>query len=178
MNQDLTLCEDPEGLDDPDGPDAGGYLGRRDGRHGRDVIVTSTSSDSHTWNLVFLQLVLEELGYRVTNLGACTPDDLIVTACLELRPVLVVVSTVNGHGHHDGPRVIRAIRGRSELATLPVVIGGKLDLAGGLDGSVPAALLEAGFDGVFQDGVALTEFCSFVGSLPTAGRRAVETVGV
>ena len=166
MNQDLTPCE---GAGDP---------GSRDGRHGRDAVVTGTSSDSHTWNLVFLQLVLEELGYRVTNLGACTPDDQIVTTCLRLRPALVVVSTVNGHGRHDGPRVIRAIRERSELAALPVVIGGKLDLTGGLDGRVPAELLAAGFDGVFQDGVALTEFRSFVRSLPTATRPAVAAVGV
>lgn len=33
---------------------------------GLDVVVSTMASDSHTWNLVFLQLVLEELGHRVT----------------------------------------------------------------------------------------------------------------
>src|SRR5436853_235982 len=31
------------------------------------VVVSGTASDSHTWNLVYLQLLLEELGRRVHN---------------------------------------------------------------------------------------------------------------
>jgi methylaspartate mutase sigma subunit len=145
---------------------------------GLDVIVTSTSSDSHTWNLVFLQLVLEELGHRVANLGSCTPDELIVERCLTRRPDLVVISSVNGHGRQDGLRVIRAIRERPELAALPVVIGGKLDTDGGADTHALVELLDAGFTGVFQDAAAHSEFHSFVRSLPTAALRAVEAVGV
>src|SRR4051812_3180408 len=55
------------------------------------VLVTSVSSDSHTWNLVFLQLLLEDLGHKVTNLGACTPDDEILGAARALEPDLLVV---------------------------------------------------------------------------------------
>jgi hypothetical protein len=40
----------------------------------RSIVVTSVSSDSHTWNLVSLQLLFEELGPRMSNLGACPPD--------------------------------------------------------------------------------------------------------
>jgi methylaspartate mutase sigma subunit len=146
-------------------------------REGLDVVVTSVSSDSHTWNLVYLQLVLEELGHRVTNLGACTPEDLVVATCLDRRPDLLVVSSVNGHGRHDGARLIRAIRGNAELATLPVVIGGKLDTAGGADGRAVAELIDAGFTGVFQDAAALTEFRSFVGALPAGAGRELAPVG-
>src|SRR5262249_3646935 len=90
---------------------------------GLSVMVTSVSSDSHTWNLVFLQLALEELGHRVVNLGACVPDELVLAGCLRVRPDLVVVSSVNGHGFRDGTRLIGRIRGCPELAATPVVIG-------------------------------------------------------
>ncbi|MGW7413543.1 cobalamin-dependent protein, partial [Streptomyces sp. NPDC054863] len=58
----------------------------------RRVLVSSVSSDSHTWNLVYLQLVLEELGHEVRNIGACVPDDLLLEECLAHRPALVVIS--------------------------------------------------------------------------------------
>jgi methylaspartate mutase sigma subunit len=130
------------------------------------VVVTSVSSDSHTWNLVVLQLVLEELGHRVHNLGACVPDGLLVSECQRLRPDLVVVSSVNGHGYHDGMRVIRQFRAIPELRRTPVVIGGKLGIAGpGCDLS-RGRLVAAGFDAVFEEEVAgLTAFRSYVGQL-------------
>lgn len=138
-----------------------------------DIVVTSVSSDSHTWNLVYLQLVLEEMGHRVTNLGACVPDETILDSCRSGRPDLVVISTVNGHGRHDGLRVIRALRDCPELAALPVVIGGKLDTVGGAGGQTAAELRAAGFDGVFQDAGAITEFRSFVAGLPVAAVPAL-----
>ena len=133
------------------------------------ILVTSVSSDSHTWNLVVLQLVLEELGHRVHNLGACVPDGLLVSECRRLRPDLVVVSSVNGHGYHDGMRVIRRFRAVPDLKRTPVVIGGKLGIAGpGCDLS-RGRLVAAGFDAVFEEEVAgLTAFRSYVGQL-TAG---------
>ena len=132
------------------------------------VVVTSVSSDSHTWNLVVLQLFLEELGHRVHNLGACVPDELMVAECLRLRPDLIVVSSVNGHGRHDGLRLIGQVRGRPELARTPTVIGGKLGIAGPGCERSRAQLRSAGFDAVFEDGAGLTAFGAFVGQL-TAG---------
>src|SRR5205823_11202791 len=116
-----------------------------------DVVVTSLSSDAHTWNLVYLQLLLEELGCRVTNLGGCTPDETIVRECAARRPDLVVIGSLNGHGCQDGLRLIGAIRACPALIATPVVIGGKLDVAGGGDGLAAARLLAAGFDAVFTD---------------------------
>lgn len=133
---------------------------------GLDVVVSSVASDSHTWNLVYLQLVCEELGHRVRNLGACVPDDLLVAECLRQRPDLVVVSTVNGHGLTDGTRVIGRIRSHPELATTPVVIGGKLGIGGGGGRARSAALHAAGFDAVFEDGTAGAAFRAFVAQLP------------
>lgn len=132
---------------------------------GLSVVLTSVSSDSHTWNLVVLQLVLEELGHQVHNLGACVPDELMISECLRLRPDLIVVSSVNGHGFHDGLRLIRQVRSRAELAGTPMVIGGKLGIAGpGCDRS-RAQLSAAGYGAVFEDGTGLTAFQSYVGRL-------------
>jgi methylaspartate mutase sigma subunit len=115
------------------------------------VVVAGTPSDSHTWNLLYLQLLLAELGHRVTNLGPCVPARLMVDTCRRVRPDLVVLSSVNGHGCHDGRAVVRAIRARAELAATPVVIGGKLSTTEALDGRAQRALLDAGFDAVFAD---------------------------
>jgi methylaspartate mutase sigma subunit len=131
------------------------------------AIVSTVASDSHTWNLVFLQLLLEEHGYTVTNLGACVPDDLLVKECRELRPDLVAISSVNGHGHQDGRRVIGALRSCPELFDIPVVIGGKLGVAGGDGVSYGDELRGAGFTEVFEDGVPhRVDFGEFVRGVP------------
>lgn len=90
-------------------------------------MVTTTASDAHVWNLVYLELLLTEWGHHVVNLGPCVPDGLLVHRCLAVRPDLLVVSSVNGHGRDEGQRLISRVRARPELAALPAVIGGKLD---------------------------------------------------
>lgn len=136
-----------------------------------DVVVTSLSSDAHTWNLVYLELLLEELHCRVTNLGACTPDQVILDACAGNQPDLLVISSVNGHGVHDGLRLITELRAHPPLRALPVVIGGRLDATGGADRTTTTRLLEAGFDAVFDDASGIALFRSMVhriASVPAA----------
>jgi methylaspartate mutase sigma subunit len=123
----------------------------------RRVLVSSVSSDSHTWNLVYLQLLIEELGFDVVNLGACVPDALFVESCRRHRPYAVVVRTVNGHGALDGVRVARKVRRIPELAELPMVIGGKLGVAGA-DQALADELVDAGFNAVLQAGADLAGF--------------------
>ncbi|WP_330343123.1 cobalamin B12-binding domain-containing protein [Streptomyces sp. NBC_00557] len=135
------------------------------------VIVTSVSSDSHTWNLVFLQLLIEECGYTVVNLGPCVPDELLVSECHALEPDMVVISSVNGHGYQDGLRVIGRLRALTPLAATPIVIGGKL----GTDDAEASAradeLVAAGFDAVFEDGQdPVGAFRGFLAALPPHDR--------
>ncbi len=149
-------------------------LGRQKAaRGGLCVIVTGTASDAHTWNLVFLQMLLEELGHEVTNLGPCMPDDELVETCRRARPALIVMSSVNGHGVSDGLRVIERLREQPELAATPIVIGGKLGIAGADNTRYSHTLMEAGFDGVFDDraGAGHSPFRSFVAALPAGGSR-------
>ncbi|MFF7181275.1 cobalamin-dependent protein [Streptomyces sp. NPDC008121] len=144
-------------------------------RSGSRVLVSSVSSDSHTWNLVFLQLLLEDLGHQVTNIGACVPDELLIAECRRLRPDMVVVSSVNGHGALDGSRLIRRLREQPDLTDLKVVIGGKLGIRGGEGESHSAALMEAGFDAVFEDAAGIAPFRHYLAGaaapLEAAGAR-------
>jgi methylaspartate mutase sigma subunit len=129
------------------------------------IIVTGTSSDAHTWNLVFLQLLLDELGHDVVNLGPCVPDAMVVERCAELHADALVVSSVNGHGAIDALSLIRELRSEPSMAQLPVVIGGKLGTRRTGGEEVCRALVEAGFNGVFEEALSVSPFTSFVESL-------------
>ncbi|MFH8340024.1 cobalamin B12-binding domain-containing protein [Streptomyces sp. AM6-12] len=126
------------------------------------VLLSTVSSDSHTWNLVFLQLLLEERGYEVRNLGPCVPDAEIIEEVRAQRPDAVVISSVNGHGHIDGRRLIRKLREDSDatLSTVPVMIGGKLGIQGADQPHLADELVAEGFDAVFTDGADPAEFGS------------------
>lgn len=132
------------------------------------VVVSGVASDAHTWNLVFLQLLLEELGYAVVNLGPCVPDELLVAECVRRQPALLVLSSVNGHGGQDALRAIARLRANPDLVTLPAVVGGKLGVNDD-DTAQQAQLLAAGFDAVFPGGGGeLATFCRFVRAIGTA----------
>jgi methylmalonyl-CoA mutase cobalamin-binding subunit len=126
------------------------------------VVISALSSDAHTWNLVFVQLLLEELGHHVRNLGPCVPDDVVVRACRANAPDLLVVTSINGHGVRDGHSLIRAVRKCPELVSMPVVIGGVLSI----DGTRHAdALLAVGFDAVFEGTDAEASFRAYATAL-------------
>ncbi|MFD8306830.1 cobalamin B12-binding domain-containing protein [Streptomyces sp. NPDC059690] len=134
-------------------------------------VVTSVSSDAHMWNLVFLQLLLEEHGGQVVNLGACTPDELIISECIRVRPEALVISTVNGHGHIDGLRLIRKIRQNPELAPMRVVIGGKLGIHGSRHGGFGAELVANGYDAAFEADAEFNQFLDYLGLVPSAPKQ-------
>lgn len=135
------------------------------------VVVAGLPSDAHTWNLVFLQLLLEELGCAVVNLGPCVPEPMLVDACRRCDPGLIVLSSVNGLGYQDGLRVIRRMRACPDLTDTPVAIGGKLGVRGAVSAAGAADLIKAGFSAVFDDGQhRIATFREFVSGLGE-GRR-------
>ncbi|WNI27276.1 cobalamin-dependent protein (plasmid) [Streptomyces sp. ITFR-16] len=142
-----------------------------------DVMVTGLPSDAHTWNLVFIQLLIEDLGHHVVNLGPCIPRDEIIESCGKFQPDLLVVSSVNGHGFQDAEDLIRTIRSRWELTGLPAVIGGKLGVRGaeGRAGS-GRRLIEAGFNAVFEEDQGLGAFEEFIAAL-AANRGPAASAG-
>lgn len=134
-------------------------------RQSLDIVLTSVASDSHTWNLVFLEMLFTELGHRVTNLGPCVTPELLVQSCRAVNPDLVVMSSVNGHGQRDGRRAVEALRRTPELAGVPAIIGGKLGIAGLSDRDHVRELLDAGFDAVFEDADGMQPLDTFLATL-------------
>lgn len=132
------------------------------------AVVATVPSDSHMWNLVYIELVLQENGWEVNNLGACTPVELTVETCLAERPDMLVVTSVNGHGHIGGRKLIGQIRSQPELDYLPVVIGGKLGTLGANNSVFVEPLISSGYSAVFMEAEGLDEFSRFI----EAPRRA------
>lgn len=126
------------------------------------VLLTTVASDAHTWNLVYLSLLLKENGYEVSTLGACPPVPTVVAAARELRPSAIVVSTVNGHGCIDGIGLVQALRRVPVCQDVAVAIGGKLGIAGDIQQQQVARLYGAGCDRVFGDGDGPTGLLSWL----------------
>ena len=122
----------------------------KDTRHRPRTVLATLPSDAHTWNLVFLELFLQEHGHDVVNLGPCTPTDLVLRTVTDCHPDLVVVSSVNGHGARDA--VILGARLRANaVRPAHVVIGGKLGVDGVLSPDTMQELVTAGYDAVLSD---------------------------
>jgi methylmalonyl-CoA mutase cobalamin-binding subunit len=144
---------------------------------GHRILLSTTSSDSHTWNLMFLQLLLEECGFEVVNLGPCVPDALLVETARSCRASAIVISTVNGHGRIDGARVVGAVRRDPDIAQLPMVIGGKLGIEGPSSDDEVSRLLEAGFDAVFIGDVSPDELPTALSRMLPARQRELSEAG-
>jgi methylmalonyl-CoA mutase cobalamin-binding subunit len=135
--------------------------GERSAKAKRAVIAT-VPSDSHMWNMVYIELFLKENGWEVINLGACTPPELVVETCLAERPDMLVISSVNGHGHIGGRKVIGQIRAQSDLDYMPAVIGGKLGTLGANNSVFAEPLVAAGYSAVFLEAEGLPAFSQFI----------------
>lgn len=119
------------------------------------ALLTTVPSDSHSWNLVFMEFLLNDLGYKVENLGPNTPMDEVVSRLNQHGSAIVVVSTVNGHGYLEGAELARRIRAETDHLD-GLYIGGKICTEN--DPLTIArhseTLKTAGFDEVFDDSVA------------------------
>lgn len=122
------------------------------------VLLTTIPSDAHSWNLIYMEKFVQELGFAVTNLGVCVPYDLTVKIAQSLRPNLLLVSTVNGHGYIEGAELAERIRGFNELKDLTMVIGGKINTDIGDIEEHEALLLSAGYDAVFSGKSTIQDF--------------------
>ncbi|MFF7337773.1 cobalamin-dependent protein [Streptomyces sp. NPDC008163] len=127
------------------------------------ILLSGTASDSHTWNLVYLGLFLEQRGHDVVALGPCVSPRLLTASCRLHAPDAVVLSSVNGHGYRDALAAVRALRAESEPAALQVAVGGKLGTAGHSREAEAARLRAAGCDVVLGDGAGdLDALCAFL----------------
>ncbi len=91
------------------------------------ALVTTVPSDSHHWNLIFMELLIKEHGYDVVNLGPCVPYPESVNYYKSYRPDIMVVSTINGHGYIEGLSLINQLK-KEVPETKNIFIGGNLGI--------------------------------------------------
>lgn len=129
------------------------------------ALLLSISSDSHTWNLVYMQLLLGELGFDVVTAGCCvTPDELVELAHYK-RPDLIVISTINGHGYVEAKLYVSHLKKHELVKHIPIVIGGNLTINGNLTAVQKKELIALGFAGVFTGKSSIEKFKDFVSLL-------------
>jgi len=114
------------------------------------AIVASTVDDSHTWNLIGVELRLRERGFKVINLGCCTPPELLAKTVRQHRPDLTVISSVNGHGSMNGLTLAKLLSQYQAFNASLIVIGGKLTIDNVLPTQVVLSLKRAGYNAVLS----------------------------
>ncbi|WP_211323619.1 cobalamin B12-binding domain-containing protein [Prauserella marina] len=139
------------------------------------AVVATTPSDAHTWNLVYLQLLLEEQGFVVHNLGPCVPFREVVGECVATAPDLLVLSSVNGHGAIEIPACAAAVRARPEVAGMRIVVGGKLTTEGFLENRKNREMLSSGVDAVFSPEQPVGDFIDYLKQFSGVAERLPTT---
>ena len=136
------------------------------------AIVATSPDDSHAWNLVGVQLMLEQRGFRVVNLGPCTPTAELAEQIRDRRPALVVISTVNGHGLMSLPPMLDLLDLYQARGLSRIVVGGLLTTRRTLTSNETASLRAGGIDGIFTGADAWERFDAYLAdaSLGEAGR--------
>lgn len=129
------------------------------------ILISSIPSDSHTWNLVYVQMLLQELGHETINLGQCVPIEDLIKSAHYHHPDLILISTVNGHGHIDGAEIIKRIKSCDLLRNIKVVIGGKIGIKGNDNIVYKNKLKQSGYDEVFCGVHSIAEFLKFIGAI-------------
>jgi len=121
-------------------------------------LLTTVESDAHTWNLVYIETLLEEHGIEIINLGPCVPADMTIDAIEAHRPDGVIVSSVNGHGFLQGRELYRRAAERLGDELPAMLIGGKLSTNEESAAAIKRELTTLGFSGVFVGRRAIPEF--------------------
>ncbi len=122
------------------------------------ALLTTIPSDSHNWNLIYMQLLLEENGFNVINLGACTAYEVVEEKCMNIFPDILVVSTVNGHGYLEGKELIGKVRTIPSMEGTPAYIGGKLSTDKNMSYIYAMELEMAGYDKAYYENMEANDF--------------------
>ncbi|MGA5203656.1 MULTISPECIES: cobalamin-dependent protein [Streptomyces] len=114
------------------------------------VILGVAASDSHVVANQLIAHFLDELGFHVVNLGACTSVDEFADACAaHPEAEAVLIGSLNGHVHADLRDLAEAkLSGRIRC---PVVVGGNLSVGSRKDPSALARLYACGVDRIVAD---------------------------
>lgn len=137
------------------------------------VLLTTIPSDSHTWNLIYLQFFLQESGFKVINLGACVPVELVVENAYSYRPDIIVVSSVNGLAHIEGCELAKGVRSHPLLQDINMVIGGKIGTKGMVNFTYSDKLLQSGYNAVFLESNSMDDFTNYLMKINRKSKLAI-----
>lgn len=129
------------------------------------VILTGTPSDSHTWNLIFMELFLEENGCKVRNLGACIATDTLHQVLENSLPDLVVISSINGHLFQDAMKIINTLPKELSRFRAPFVVGGKIGISDHNTHFQKKKLIQLGYQDAFIEPDSLPRFQRYLQAL-------------
>jgi methylaspartate mutase sigma subunit len=133
------------------------------------AIVATTPDDSHMWNLVGVQLKLEERGFIVKNLGSCTPPTEIAELVRDLKPDLLVISTINGHGVFSISAILETLQEYQMIRTAKIIVGGLLTTDPELAAKAEAELIAQGVGSVLTGENAWDRFDDMWNALQQQG---------
>jgi methylaspartate mutase sigma subunit len=140
------------------------------------VILGVAASDAHAVANKLIDMSLTQAGYRVINLGPCTPVADFV-ACFAAHPhaLAVAIGSLNGHAVEDlAP--LREAKDRGLLGC-PVIIGGNLSVGGTGRDAAAAALREFGADYVLDDAAQLVALLGQLAASRAQAAAAEPTLG-
>ena len=133
--------------------------------HKLNIILTGTPSDSHMWNLIFMELFLQEHNCAVRNLGPCVSTTHLHDALKKSSCDLVVISSINGHLFQDAIKIISSFPKQDSPSLPPFVLGGKMGISQKDAAFQRSKLLKLGYDRVFIEKNALESFTQYLDRL-------------
>lgn len=142
------------------------------------VMLCSLPSDAHTWNLVVVEQRLREMGLDVHNMGSCVPIDELASAAKGLKPKLIVVSSINGHGEVEAMKLIDTLARAGVTRDAQVVIGGKLATSVQRAQELMPRLVYAGYADVYMGNDSLEKFADDLPQLLKASAQAGRVYGM
>jgi methylaspartate mutase sigma subunit len=121
---------------------------------GPTVILGVAASDAHAVANHLLAMRLRLQGFRVINLGVCTPLEEFADA-LDANPeaVAVAIGSLNGHAYED-LRDLPALRRLGRLRC-PVILGGNLSVGSHKNGEAIRRLYDLGIEHILVDAEGL-----------------------
>ncbi|MFT6778541.1 MAG: methylaspartate mutase sigma subunit [Paraglaciecola sp.] len=113
-----------------------------------EVIIAMTESDAHVVANKLLQLYLEDHGYNIINLGACTPMKHVVQSAAVINPQAIVLGSQNGHALEDISSLLSLKK--DFKINCPVILGGNLSVGAQKSNDFELEFQRAGVDYICQ----------------------------
>lgn len=131
------------------------------------VIVAKPGLDGHDRGARVVARALRDAGFEVIYTGLHQTPEMIVNACRQEDPDVLLLSILSGAHMGLIPRVLAAMR-EAGLEDTPMLLGGIIPDADA------AVLLEQGVKGVMGPGTDTHEIARVVAELAVERRRALE----